>query len=181
MGQIATIRGGGTPSSSKSEYWNGKINWFTPTEVFNQGYLFNSRRKLTELGLKKSSAKLLPIGTILLTSRAGVGDMGILTESAATNQGFQSIIPNHDIPAYFIFSLQPLISKDANRLASGSTFTEVSNRSVTKIQIDIPTSIDERNDIAQLFLTVDQLIAANECKQKIVLKIQERFILLLFT
>jgi len=164
LGEIATIQGGGTPSSAIHEYWNGEINWFTPTEVFNQGYLFESRRKITPLGLNKSSAKLLPKGAVLFTSRAGVGDMGILTRPSATNQGFQSIIPNKEIPAYFIFTLQPLISKMANRLASGSTFTEISGNSVTNIQIIVPAEASEKIDIAKLFQKIDNLIAANEEK-----------------
>ncbi|EEI20573.1 hypothetical protein HMPREF0497_0649, partial [Lentilactobacillus buchneri ATCC 11577] len=105
ISELAKIQGGGTPDSTNSKFWNGDINWFTPTEVSNQGYLFESNKKISKSGLKHSSAKLMPVGTVLMTSRAGVGNMGILSLPAATNQGFQSMIPNEDIPSYFLFSM----------------------------------------------------------------------------
>ncbi|WP_054690716.1 restriction endonuclease subunit S [Fructilactobacillus florum] len=101
LGDICKVQGGGTPSSQSSRYWDGDINWFTPTEVFNNGFLNRSKRRITSIGLKNSSAKLMPSGTVLMTSRAGVGDMAILSEPSATNQGFQSLIPNKGI--FFVF------------------------------------------------------------------------------
>ena len=162
LSEVVNIQGGGTPASNVQEYWNGKINWFTPTEVSNNGYLNRSLRKITEEGLKKSSAHLLPKGTILMTSRAGIGNMGILTEEAATNQGFQSLIPKEGVPSYFIYSLQPYISNIANKLASGSTFTEISNKTVKKIKLTIPNSDKEKNDVGTFFNKLDQLIASNQ-------------------
>ncbi|PDX05548.1 restriction endonuclease subunit S, partial [Helicobacter pylori] len=78
LGDIAEIIGGGTPSTQITSFWNGSINWFTPTEIGITKYVYKSQRTITPLGLKKSSAKLLPIGTILLTSRASIGDCAIL-------------------------------------------------------------------------------------------------------
>ncbi|MCG0755340.1 type I restriction-modification system,specificity subunit [Lactiplantibacillus plantarum] len=164
LGEIAKVQGGGTPSSSNSEYWDGGINWFTPTEVSNSGYLSESNRKISELGLAKSSAKVLPVGTVLMTSRAGVGDMGILTQEAATNQGFQSLIPDEGVPSYFLYSMQQSISRQANRLASGSTFTEISGKQVAKIPEWIPTSHEERRKVGDFFANLDNLIAVNQRK-----------------
>ncbi|GKT03156.1 hypothetical protein OKN36_06920 [Furfurilactobacillus sp. OKN36] len=162
MNEIAEIQGGGTPDSGNSEYWDGKINWFTPTEVTNQGYLRKSKRKITELGLKKSSAKLLPVGSVLMTSRAGIGAMGILAEKAATNQGFQSIIPHTGVPSNFVYSMQQKVSRVANKLASGSTFTEISGKQLAKIEIAIPNSNVEKALIGDLFERMDTLIAVNQ-------------------
>lgn len=162
LGELATIQGGGTPSSTNSDYWNGDINWFTPTEVSNTGYVKESVRKITNLGLKKSSAKLLPKGTVLMTSRAGVGDMGILTVPAATNQGFQSMIPNEEVPSYFLYSMQSFISKKANRLASGSTFSEISGKQVSKISINIPAEKEEKIQIGKLFEQLNNFITVNQ-------------------
>ena len=89
---IAVVIGGGTPDTNNVEYWNGNINWFTPSEIGKQKYINKSERKITYLGLKNSSARLLPIGTILLTSRATIGEASILLEEGCTNQGFQSLI-----------------------------------------------------------------------------------------
>ncbi|MCT3289178.1 restriction endonuclease subunit S [Lactiplantibacillus pentosus] len=163
LSEIGKIHGGGTPDSGKPEYWNGTINWFTPTEVSNNGFLENSIRKITNLGLKKSSATLLPPKTVLITSRAGVGNMGILKYPASTNQGFQSFIPDSNTDEYFIYSMQPFISRIANRWASGSTFTEISGKQMAKIEIGIPDT-SEQKKISELMKTIDNLIAANEDK-----------------
>ncbi|PRO86784.1 type I restriction endonuclease [Lactiplantibacillus pentosus] len=161
LSEIGKIQGGGTPDSGKPEYWNGTINWFTPTEVSNNGFLENSIRKITNLGLKKSSATLLPPKTVLITSRAGVGNMGILKYPASTNQGFQSFIPDSNTDEYFIYSMQPFISRIANRWASGSTFTEISGKQMAKIEIGIPDT-SEQKKISGLMKIIDNLIAANE-------------------
>ena len=91
LGDLVKIVGGGTPSTKISKYWNGNINWYSPTEIGDQIYVNSSKKKITELGLKNSSAKILPGNrTILFTSRAGIGDMAIMTNDGTTNQGFQS-------------------------------------------------------------------------------------------
>ena len=76
LGEIAQTVGGGTPDTTKKEYWNGNIIWLTPTEI-KEKYISDSERKITNLGLQKSSAKLLPKKTLLFTSRATIGDVGI--------------------------------------------------------------------------------------------------------
>lgn len=180
LGELATIQGGGTPSSTNSDYWNGDINWFTPTEVSNTGYVKESVRKITNLGLKKSSAKLLPKGTVLMTSRAGVGDMGILTVPAATNQGFQSMIPNEEVPSYFLYSMQSFISKKANRLASGSTFSEISGKQVSKISINIPAEKEEKIQIGKLFEQLNNFITVNQRKVDLLKELKKGFLQKMF-
>ena len=91
LGKVGEFVGGGTPTTSKPEYWNGDIQWYTPTEVKN-GILNPSIRTITKNGLKNSSAKLLPQGTILITTRATIGDAAIANYECSTNQGFQSLI-----------------------------------------------------------------------------------------
>ncbi|WP_247594489.1 restriction endonuclease subunit S [Pediococcus argentinicus] len=165
LGQIARIQGGGTPDSKNKDYWDGDINWFTPTEVGHSVFLNESRIKITKNGLDHSSAKLMPKDSILMTSRAGVGSMGILNEPAATNQGFQSFILKSVYP-YFIYAMQPIISKIANKLASGSTFTEISGTEVKKISIAIPLDEAEQKSVGRMAKVLDDTIAANQCKQK---------------
>ena len=93
LNQLADIIGGGTPSTANPEYWDGDIDWYAPAEIGEERYADGSVRKITELGLQKSSATVLPAGrTILFTSRAGIGKTAILRRSGATNQGFQSIV-----------------------------------------------------------------------------------------
>lgn len=102
---VADIVGGGTPSTSNSEYWDGDIDWYAPAEISDQIYIESSERKITPKGFENSSAKMLPIGTVLFTSRAGIGKTAILRKEGCTNQGFQSIVPHiNELDSYFIFS-----------------------------------------------------------------------------
>ena len=106
LGEVANIVGGGTPSTSNEKYWDGNIDWYAPAEIGEQIYAFWSIRKITEEGLKHSSAKLLPaFKTVLFTSRAGIGNMAVLQKDGATNQGFQSIVCNDCLVPYFVFSM----------------------------------------------------------------------------
>ncbi len=164
LGEVADIRGGGTPSTSKPEYWDGEIDWYAPAEIGTQRYVSGSRRQITKLGLNKSSATMLPANkTILFTSRAGIGNAAILTNSGATNQGFQSIVVKPATDVYFLYSEIPEIKRKAIRLAAGSTFIEISGKSLTKIQIRLP-SFKEQSRIGHLFLQIDNLIDATQHK-----------------
>lgn len=164
LGEISDIRGGGTPSTSKPEYWDGEIDWYAPAEIGTQRYVSGSRRQITNLGLNKSSATMLPANkTILFTSRAGIGNAAILTKSGATNQGFQSIVVEPATDVYFLYSEIPEIKRKAIRLAAGSTFLEISGKSLSKIQIWLP-SFKEQSRIGHLFLQIDNLIAATQGK-----------------
>ncbi|OLS10892.1 restriction endonuclease subunit S [Lacticaseibacillus casei] len=164
LGELANIQGGGTPSTSKSEYWNGSIDWYAPAEIGTRRYVSGSKRRITELGLQKSSAVLLPANkTILFTSRAGIGNAAILTKTAATNQGFQSIVVKQNADIYFLFSKIPEIKHKAIRLAAGSTFLEISGKSLSKIQIKVPNH-DEQSKIGKVFLQMDNLIDLTQSK-----------------
>lgn len=107
LGEVAEIVGGGTPSTKISDYWNGNIPWLTPKDLsnFNGVYVSHGKRYISKLGLEKSSAKLLPKGTVLLTSRAPVGYLAIAKNELATNQGFRSLIVKDDYDNRFIYYL----------------------------------------------------------------------------
>ena len=154
---IGEIVGGGTPKTDKNEYWNGDIEWFTPTEIKSK-YIKSSKRKISKLGLKKSSAKILPIGTILLTSRATVGDVGIAMKKCTTNQGFQSIIVNDKNNNEFIYYWILKNRKEFLRRSSGSTFIEISKHEINKIDINLPSKA-EQTKIANFLSSIDKKIA----------------------
>ena len=164
LGEIATIVGGGTPSTKNPEYWDGDINWYSPAEIGNQIYIEKSERQITELGLKKSSAKLLPVGTVLFTSRAGIGKTAILNKEACTNQGFQSIIPRSKmLNSYFLFSRTNSLKQYGETMGSGSTFVEVSGKQMSKMPLFIP-NINEQSKIAKLFQSLDRTITLHDKK-----------------
>lgn len=163
LGTIADIVGGGTPSTYISNYWNGHIEWFTPTEVGYAKYLYSSKRKISDLGFKNSSANILPINTILLTSRAGIGDLGILKVEASTNQGFQSIICKETVNVEFIYYLMSTKKEELLKNASGSTFLEISPNKVKSLELSIP-SLSEQTRIATILSDMDLEIEALEEK-----------------
>jgi type I restriction enzyme S subunit len=158
IGEVVTICGGGTPSTNVKEFWDGNINWFTPTEIGYEKYLQGSLRKLTISGLNNSSAKILQPGTILMTSRAGIGDLGILKIEAATNQGFQSLIANPSINNEFLYYLMFTKKNELLKNASGSTFLEISPSQIKSIKIALPPQ-EEQLAIASTLSDSDNLIA----------------------
>ncbi|MGQ7516051.1 restriction endonuclease subunit S [Streptococcus suis] len=164
LGEVAEIIGGGTPSTSNSEFWDGDIDWYTPAEIGEQIYVDGSERKITQLGLDKSSATLLPANkTILFTSRAGIGKTAILRSDATTNQGFQSIVVDNNTEPYFIFSMTDKIKNKAISVASGSTFAEISSRALGQLEFMFP-SINEQSAIGTFFSTLDQQITLHQRK-----------------
>ncbi|MBS2100937.1 restriction endonuclease subunit S [Carboxylicivirga linearis] len=154
LGEIAEIVGGGTPETTKPEYWNGNFNWFTPTEI-KQKYIEESNRKVTALGIQKSSAKILPKNTLLFTSRATIGDVGITKVECSTNQGFQSFLPNEKYETEFLYYWLKAHKKKFIRKSSGSTFIEISKGEMQKIRIQIP-SIQEQSKIAKFLSSFDE-------------------------
>ena len=121
-------------------------------------YARGSKKKITNLGYKKSSTKLLPINTILFTSRASIGNTAILAKEGCTNQGFQSIIPNSEkIDSYFIYTISNYIKKYALKHAAGSTFSEVSRKQMEQIKLLIPI-LKEQKQIGRLFQIINRKI-----------------------
>ncbi len=165
LGDVAEIIGGGTPSTQITSFWNGSINWFTPTEIGITKYVYKSQRTITPLGLKKSSAKLLPIGTILLTSRASIGDCAILKVVATTNQGFQSLIPLEKINNEFLYYLILTLKNKLLELASGSTFLEVSPNKIKNLLIPLPP-LNEQIAIANILSGLDHEIISLKNKKR---------------
>lgn len=158
LGEIATIVGGGTPETAEDSYWGGDIPWFTPTEIKSK-YLQSSARMLTSDGLKSSSAKLLPIGTLLLSTRANVGDVGIARQECTTNQGFQSLIMKGEHFNEFWYQWILHHKKKFVRWAAGSTFLEINKTEVGKIKAETPHP-DEQRKIADALSALDDKIAA---------------------
>lgn len=163
LGEVCEVLGGGTPSTTNSEFWNGDINWFTPTEIGYQKYSSKSKRKISRKGLENSSAQLLPIGTILLTTRASIGEMSILNEVACTNQGFQSLLPKDGNHNEFIYYLMDKYKGVLIQNASGSTFLEISPNKIRQMVVEIP-DYNEQLRIATILCEIDLAIEVLEFK-----------------
>lgn len=165
LGDLAEIVGGGTPSTSIDLYWDGEIDWYAPAEIGDQIYLESSQRKITEEGLNKSSAKMLPVGTVLFTSRAGIGKTAILQKESCTNQGFQSIVPNKvKLDSYFIFTRSEELKRYGETVGAGSTFVEVSGKQMANMELMMPMTMQEQQKIGAYFSKIDHLITLHQNK-----------------
>ena len=174
MGDVSEIIGGGTPSTNHPEYWDGDIDWYSPAEILDQIYVKRSRRRITQLGYDNSSAKLLPPGTVLFTSRAGIGKTAILSQKSCTNQGFQSIVPHeNELDTYFIFSRTNALKRYGELVGAGSTFAEVSGKQMSAMNLMLPTTIQEQQVIGQFFKKLDRLITLHQQKITLLTKLKK--------
>ena len=163
LDEIGEVIGGGTPSSKIETYWNGNIGWVTPADLsgYQFKYICNGSRNITELGLKNSSAKIHPKNTVLMTSRAPIGYLGIAEKPLATNQGFQSIRCNKEIADFtFVYYLLEIYKEGIALIASGATFPEVSGGKIKQYKIRLP-SLSIQKKIAKILSNYDDLIENN--------------------
>ena len=162
LGSVCEIVGGGTPDTLHTEYWGSTVEWFTPSEIGKTKYVSSSVRKLSEIGLNNSSAKLLPIGTVLLTTRATLGEMSIAKRECCTNQGFQSLIPHQDrVLSEYLYYMQIVIKPWCEKYASGNTFREISKSALSNCIIPLPDRA-RQEEIVKLLSSIDILISAEE-------------------
>lgn len=163
LGKITTIVGGGTPSSRCPEYYDGGlIPWITPADLsdYTEVYISHGRRNITQLGLEKSSAKLMPENTVLLSSRAPIGYVAIAANNVCTNQGFKSFLPSiHFLPKYLYWFLkgnQPMLQQ----YASGTTFLELSSKRASEIRFPIAPLSEQQRLVARIESLFAKLDAA---------------------
>ena len=140
MANVCQTVGGGTPSTKVSEYWNGDITWVVPSDITKNDCLalLDSGRKITEKGLRESSAKMVPADTILMTSRASVGFFALMDYEVCTNQGFINIIPHEDeMRMYLLFNLMSRVEEIRSN-AKGTTYPEISKGRFREMGIIVP-------------------------------------------
>ena len=157
INDLADVIGGGTPDTTVKSYWDGGIQWFTPSEIGKNKFVDASLRTITEDGLNNSSAKLLPPNTLLLSSRATIGECSLSLRECATNQGFQSLV-SKNCNVDFLYYLIQTKKKDLIRKSCGSTFLEISANEVRKIQVSVPSDVEQQK-IAGLLSLIDERIA----------------------
>ncbi len=165
LGELTEIISGGTPDTRKLRYWeNGNVYWATPTDITSNGkYINNTEKCITQEGLKNSSAYLLPIGSILMTSRATIGERCINTVPMATNQGFKSFICKGDLYNEYLYYFIDIIKPNFVKLAGGSTFLEISKKEVEAYKIPVPP-VEEQRAVATIISGVDNQIVLNQEK-----------------
>ncbi|HEA7842992.1 TPA: restriction endonuclease subunit S [Campylobacter coli] len=160
LGDIAEVVGGGTPSTKVDEYWNGDIAWITPKDLtsYNKVFISKGARSITKLGLSQSSAKLMPKGTVLLTSRAPIGYIAIAENEISTNQGFKSLIPKENLTtSKFLYYWLKNNVEYLKNLSVGTTFAEISGQIVKEVEILLPP-LEEQRQIATILSSIDDKI-----------------------
>lgn len=165
LGDICNIVNGGTPSTSIAEFWNGKILWCTPTDITSCStkYIYTTESKITESGLKASSATLLPKGALLLCSRATIGEVRIAGNTICTNQGFKSLVVHQNISNEWLYYMVHVLKSNMLEKAIGSTFLEISKKDLAELDIIVP-EFTEQKAIAQVLSDMDSEIEQLEKK-----------------
>lgn len=153
LSELGLVIGGGTPKTSVEEYWEkGTISWITPADLsnYNEMYISEGNRKITDLGLEKSSAKLMPSGSVLYSSRAPIGYIAIASNPIATNQGFKSIVPYvMDTNKYIYYHLQAF-TDDIESRSSGTTFKEISGTEFGKTLVPLPPLSEQKRIVEKI-------------------------------
>lgn len=171
ISDLGIILSGGTPKTGKPEYWGGDILWATPTDITKNKNksISTTERTITQNGLNMSSAKLIPPNSLLICTRATVGEMSINTAPMATNQGFKSIVPHPMFNVHFIYYLLSTMKNDMIRRASGSTFLEISKSQLEAIKVRVPP-LDVQNSVAKIISSWDEYINALTQKRDLLKK-----------
>lgn len=163
IGQLGKVVGGATPNTKDLTLWGGDIAWITPKDLAElQGrFIKDGRRGLTYKGLKSCSTMLLPRGSVLFSSRAPIGYVSIAAGPLCTNQGFKSIVPNENIDSLFLYYLMRYKADAIAARGSGTIFKEVSGRTLSDFEVEIPNAIEEQKAIASILDSLDSKIELN--------------------
>lgn len=160
LGDVCHVIGGSTPKTEVSEFWNGTLNWFTPAEISEKKYYASSERKITEEAVEATGLTILPPGTVLLTSRAPIGKVGIATDYCYCNQGFKNLICKDLLFNEYLYYTLIYFNDDIKDKGRGATFKEISKKVTESISIPVPPMETQEQIVAELD-QINDLIAKN--------------------
>jgi type I restriction enzyme M protein len=171
LGEVCEIVSGGTPDTNIEEYWNGDINWVTLVDT-KEKYLTSTKRKITQKGMEKSSATLLPINTVIFSSRATIGDISISRIETCTNQGYKSFICNQDKLHYeYLYQILKKYTPEIADLSSGMTYIEISKSQIADFKIPLPPLDIQAKIVEEISKVETQTQKAKDEIEKLKLKI----------
>ena len=162
--ELVKIVNGSTPSSKNKEFYGGNISWITPKDLsnINSRYISQGERSISKLGYASCSTTLVPPGTVLLSSRAPIGLLAISESELCTNQGFKSLVPcNSSINSEFLYYYLKTKLEDLNNLGSGTTFKELSKKSISAFKIFLPENSYDQKRIVKVLSNIDSKIELN--------------------
>ena len=159
LGEICEVIGGGTPRTDVPKYWGGEIPWLTPRDLSNfpGRYISKGERNISDLGLSESSARLLPKGAVLLTTRAPIGYLAIAENEVTANQGFRSLVPSKDTDSLFLFYLLKQNVEYLKSQSAGTTFGELAGSTLKSISFLFPPLLEQKA-IAEVLSSLDDKI-----------------------
>jgi type I restriction enzyme S subunit len=168
LGDVCEVMNGGTPKTGVPEYWDGSHLWITPAEMGKRltPYVNDTERKITDLGLRDSSARMLPSNSVILSSRAPIGHLVINTEPMATNQGCKGIIPVNQLQHKFLYYYLSSIVDLLNSLGTGATFKELSGSKLKEVTIPVPPLPEQQRIVGILDEAFDGIAAAKANAEK---------------
>ena len=165
LGELADIRSGGTPSTTEPRFWDGDVPWCTPTDITalnGHKYLIETSRRITEHGLKSSSAEMIPAHSIVMTSRATIGECAINKVPVSTNQGFKNFVPFQPVDVDFLYYLLTTQKQGFISLCGGSTFLEIGKGQLTAHKVRVPAEKAEQTAIAAALSDIDAELSVLE-------------------
>ena len=185
IADLGEVVGGATPSTKNPDnYANGNISWITPKDLSTHTgrYICKGERNITEKGLNSCSTRLLPVNSVLFSSRAPIGYVAIAGQELCTNQGFKSVVPNSATDYMFLYYLLEYNKENIENMSSGKTFKEVSGNTMKSIKVSVPVNIDEQKRIASVLSVIDDKIDLNnEINKNLEQQAQAYFIELFIT
>ena len=166
---LADIRSGGTPSTSEPRFWDGNIPWCTPTDITalsGHKYLGETARMISLLGLKASSAEMIPAHSVVMTSRATIGECAINAVPVSTNQGFKNFVPFATTDVDFLYYLLTTQKQGFISLCGGSTFLEIGKTQLSAYKVRLPCMKAEQTAIAEVLTEMDAELAVLEQRRE---------------
>ncbi|NBW29959.1 MAG: restriction endonuclease subunit S [Flavobacteriales bacterium] len=164
LSDLVEVKNGSTPSTTRSDFYDGNIVWITPKDLSNNKskYVYNSERRITKAGFDSCSTSLLPIGSVLLSSRAPIGLLAICAIETCTNQGFKNlVIKKNKINNEYLYYWLKTKVKYIDSLGTGTTFKEVSKGVIENLEIELPENINDQQKIASVLSSLDSKIELN--------------------
>lgn len=165
IADLGMVVGGATPSTKEAEnYDGGTIAWITPKDLagYSERFISHGKRDITETGLHSCSAQMMPRHSVLFSSRAPIGYVAIAENELCTNQGFKSVVPNENTDYMFLYYLLLNNRQRIQHMGSGTTFKEVSGKTMRSIEVRVPESKEEQIRISSILSTIDDKIEENE-------------------
>jgi type I restriction enzyme S subunit len=168
LGEVCAVVNGGTPKTGVPAYWGGNHLWITPAEMGKRvsPYVSETERNITDLGLRDSSAQMLPPNSVILSSRAPIGHLVINTNPMATNQGCKGLIPHSQLEYKFLYYYLSSIVDLLNSLGTGTTFKELSGGKLKEVPVPLPSRTEQRRIVGILDEAFDGIATAKANTEK---------------